>query len=61
MKKTITSVNEEWFRKYVTDALGFEHDCYMVCVVDDGHISLLRIPLQSNEVYGQKEQRLAQR
>lgn len=54
-KKTIISVNEQWFRKYVTDAPDSTHDCYVVHILDDGHVSLLRVPIQLYEGYGVKK------
>lgn len=54
-KNTFISLDEEWFRKYVMDALGFAHECYGRCALVDEHFSLLVAPTQSYEGYREVE------
>lgn len=36
--KSVITIDEEWFRTYVTDELGAVNDCYVAQVLDDGEI-----------------------
>lgn len=46
-RKPITSVDESWFQKYVTEELGLANDCCIGEILDNGHIELLREPTRS--------------
>lgn len=61
VKETLIAVDEEGFRRYVTDLLGSIHYCDVESVLDDGHVSLLRAHMQSYTGYGTKMCRLVNR
>lgn len=50
-KKKFISVEEEWFRSYVTDALRSVHGCYVRQILEDGSASLLGVPTHVFEYY----------
>lgn len=47
VNKMFISVDEEWFQRYVTYALGTLSDCYLEHVLDNDHVSQLGVPTQS--------------
>lgn len=47
--KTFISVDERWFRTYVTDAVGSVTDCYIAEVLNDGQIDILGAPTKKYE------------
>ena len=49
MGKTFISVDERWFRTYVTDAVGSVTDCYIAEVLNDGRIDNLGAPTKKYE------------
>lgn len=46
VKMTFISVEEKYFRKYVTDAVVSVHDCYAGLILNDGHVCLLGAPTE---------------
>lgn len=52
VKIMFTSVEEEWFRKYVTDVLGSVHNCYVGCNPDVVHAGSLKVPTEPFEASG---------
>lgn len=55
VKRTIISVNGNWFWKYVTGGPSAEHDCYVDGVLGNEHVSRLETLTHSYGVYGEKE------
>lgn len=39
-------MHERWFRTFVTDVLGFVNVCYVGQVRDEGHIEVLKVPIE---------------
>lgn len=55
LMKTFISINEEQFRKFVTDTTGSVHNCYVGRALNDGHIALLPVPTDLYESSEEKD------
>lgn len=49
VRNTFISVDERWFRTYMTEALGSVEGCYVGQVLDNGEIKLLKSTERKHE------------